>query len=92
MWAGRLEPQGCDNDDGDGEKEKNNTDDDGNEQGADDGPNDEMKTRTANAQKIHIRHEGCLHSHLPYIINHHEHLSCFMQPFNRMTAQVPALL
>ena len=27
-----------------------------------------------------------LHSHLPYIINHHEHLSYFMQLYNTMTA------
>ena len=25
------------------------------------------------------------HSHLPYIFNHHEHFSCFMQLYNRMT-------
>ena len=34
--------------------------------------------------------KGLLHSHLPYIINHHKHLSCFMQLYNRMTAQVLA--
>ena len=26
-------------------------------------------------QKIHIRHNGLLHGNLPYIINHHAHLS-----------------
>ena len=34
---------------------------------------------------------GLLHSHLPYLINHHEHLSSFMQLYNTMTAQVLAL-
>ena len=48
-------------------------------------------TRT-NAQTIHIRHTGFLHSHLPYIINHHELLSCFMKLYNRMTAQILAFL
>ena len=28
---------------------------------------------------------GLLRSRLPYIINHHEHFSCFMQPYNTMT-------
>ena len=40
---------------------------------------------------INIHHTRLLHSHLLYIINHHEHLSFFMQLFNRMTAQVLAL-
>ena len=31
---------------------------------------------------------GLLHSHFPYIINHHKHLDCCMQLYNRMTAQV----
>ena len=36
---------------------------------------------------------GLLHSHLPHLINHHEHLSWFMQLYNRTTAQVlPFLL
>ena len=30
---------------------------------------------------------GLIHSHLPYIINTHKHMSCFMQLYNRMTAQ-----
>ena len=37
------------------------------------------KKRTANAQTIHIRLIGFPHNHLPSIINHFEHLSCFMQ-------------
>ena len=28
---------------------------------------------------IRICHTGLFYSHLPYIINHYEHLSCFMQ-------------
>ena len=47
-------------------------------------------TTRANAQTIHIQHKGLLHSHLPYIINYHEHLGSFIQLFNRMTAQVLA--
>ena len=39
-------------------------------------------------QLLHIRHTRLLHSHPPYIITHHEHSSCFMQFFSRMTAQV----
>ena len=48
-------------------------------------------TRRANAQTIYICHKGLLHSYLPYIVNHHEHLSCFIKLFSRMTAQVLAL-
>ena len=48
------------------------------------------QTRRANAQTIHVRHKGQLHSHLPYISYHHEHLSCFMQIYNRKTAQILA--
>ena len=44
--------------------------------------------RKANTQMIHVHHKGLLHSHIPYIINHHEHLGCFMQLFNRMNTQV----
>ena len=33
---------------------------------------------------------GLLHRHLPYTINHHEHLSYFMQVDNTMTAHVLA--
>ena len=35
---------------------------------------------------------GFLHSNLPYIINHHIYLSCFMQLYNRMNAQVLVFL
>ena len=35
--------------------------------------------------------KSCSVCRAPYIINHHEHLSCFMQLGNRMTAQVLAL-
>ena len=31
---------------------------------------------------------GILYSHFPKIINHHDYLSCFMQLYSRMTAQV----
>ena len=51
---------------------------------------DKWKNERENATMIYIHHKGLLHSHLPYIINHKEHLSCFMQLFNRMTAQVLA--
>ena len=37
---------------------------------------------------IHTILKGLLRSHLPYTINHHEHLSCIMQLYNTMTAQV----
>ena len=43
-------------------------------------------TRRTNTQIIPIHHTWLLHSHLPYTINRHEHLSCFMQLSNRMTA------
>ena len=33
---------------------------------------------------------GLLHSHLLYTFNHHEHLNCFMQLYNRKAAQVLA--
>ena len=33
---------------------------------------------------------GLLHGHLPYKINHHQHLSSFMQLYNRRTAQILA--
>ena len=46
------------------------------------------QTRRAKAQTVHISHTGLLHGHLPYIINHHEHLSCFKQLYNKVTAQV----
>ena len=49
-----------------------------------------ISSRANYAQTINIRHAGLLHSHLPYIINHDRHLSCFMQLVNRMTAQVLA--
>ena len=35
---------------------------------------------------------GLLHSHLPYTINHHKHLSSFMQIYNKMIAQVLVFL
>ena len=38
---------------------------------------------------IHMRHtSGLPHIHLPYIINHHLHFSCFRQLYNRMTTQI----
>ena len=37
------------------------------------------KARRANAQTIHICRTGLLDSHLPYIIDHHKHLSCLIQ-------------
>ena len=43
-------------------------------------------------RSIFARLSGLLGSHLLYIINHDEHLSCFMQLFKRMTAWVPAFL
>ena len=42
--------------------------------------------RKANVQTINIRRSGRLHSHLLYIINHHEPISCFKQLLNRMSA------
>ena len=42
-------------------------------------------TRRATAQTIHIRRTVLLRSHLPYIINRHEHLSCYMHLFNGCT-------
>ena len=33
---------------------------------------DLVTSRRANTQTIHIRQAGLIHSHLPYIINHHE--------------------
>ena len=51
--------------------------------------NYEHKTRL-NAQTIHIHYKGLLHSHLPNTINHHEHLSCFKQLWNTMTAKALA--
>ena len=35
---------------------------------------------------------GLLWSHLPHIINHHKHLSYFMQLYNRTITQVPVFL
>ena len=35
---------------------------------------------------------GLLHSRLPYIIDHHKHLRCFIHLYNRMTTQVLAFL
>ena len=35
---------------------------------------------------------GLLYCHLPYRINHHEDLSCFMQLYNTINAQVLAFL
>ena len=49
------------------------------------------ENKKTTAQMIHTCHTGLLHSHLPYIANPHEHLSCFML-LSRMTAQVLAFL
>ena len=38
-------------------------------------------------QSLFTKLTGLLHSHLPYIINHHKHLSYVMQLYTRMTAQ-----
>ena len=35
---------------------------------------------------------GLFHSRLPYIIDHHKHLRCFIHLYNRMTTQVLAFL
>ena len=53
---------------------------------------DKTQTSEANAQTIRICHVYRLHSHPPYLINHHEHLSCFTQFYNRITAQVLVFL
>ena len=41
-------------------------------------------------QSILVILASLLHSHLPYIISHQEHLSSFMQLYNRMTKHVLA--
>ena len=46
-----------------------------------------VESRRANAQMIHICHTGLLNSPLPHMINHHDHLSCFMQLYKRVSAQ-----
>ena len=51
-----------------------------------------IRSRRANSQKIHIHHTGLLHIPLSYTVNHSEHLSYFMQLYNRMTIQVLAFL
>ena len=45
-------------------------------------------TRRANAQTIHIRHTYRTFSQSSLLHNPHEHVSCFMQLYNRMTLQV----
>ena len=45
-----------------------------------------LYTHTHTHMHMHT-HKGN-HSHFPYIINHHTHLSCYMQVNNRMTVQV----
>ena len=54
--------------------------------------NIQNKTGWANAQMTHIRHTGFLHSHLVYILSHHEHFSCFLQLYNIITRSVLAFL
>ena len=47
--------------------------------------------------KSHVSHKKTLviltrllYSHLPYVINYHERLICFMQLYNGMTQQISA--
>ena len=47
------------------------------------------KYRTSlQSSPLHNQPSRTFDSHLPYIINHHKHLSCFMQLYNPMTAQL----
>ena len=51
-----------------------------------------FKKKKKNNNNNKSRHSNILHSQLPYTINHHEHLTCFMQLYNRMTSKVLAFL
>ena len=49
-------------------------------------------TKTANAQTLHIYHtyRTFLKSSPLHVHEHHEHLGCFMQLYNRMVAYILA--